>query len=278
MAGCRLCNTQFKSELSVIKNHKKSTKHIKSESSIPSTSSITKFFSSSQLDDTKNIKRCEIIMAAFLAENNLPFSLADTMLDTFRNAAPDSKILAKASLQRTKATAIITNVLGKYEKQNLINLLLKTKFSILTDESTDISISKLNAIVVRFYCHETNKIVSKFYELTNVFVDGNTKCDAETLYKLITDAFFNKNIPKNNIIGFASDGCNVMMGEKNSVSSRFKDNFEGIKIMKCICHSLHLCASEACKELPRTPEDLARNVHNFFKVISNIFLHEFCFV
>lgn len=34
-------------------------------------------------------------------------------------------------------------------------------------------------------------------------------------------------IPKSNIIGFGSDGCNVMMGENNSVSSRFKTHCPG---------------------------------------------------
>lgn len=36
-------------------------------------------------------------------------------------------------------------------------------------------------------------------------------------------------------------------------------------VQKCICHSLRLCASEACKCLPRMCEDLAKNIYNFFK-------------
>lgn len=36
-------------------------------------------------------------------------------------------------------------------------------------------------------------------------------------------------------------------------------------IQKCICHSLHLCASAACKTLPRVCEDLAHNIFNYFK-------------
>lgn len=34
--------------------------------------------------------------------------------------------------------------------------------------------------------------------------------------------------------------------------------------MKCVCHSFHLCASCACKTLPRGVEDLARDVYNNF--------------
>lgn len=266
MAACKLCNVQFKSELTVIKNHKKSAKHVKNESSKTSTTNIKTFFNTTQSEGNDAVRRCEILMASFLVENNLPYSLANKMLDTFRNAAPDSKILAQASLKKTKATAVSVNVIGKFAKDELVNILKNTKYSILTDESTDISTIKTNAIVVRYFCITTKKIVSKFYELGNVFLDGNTKCDADTLYNIIIKSFNDKNIPNENIIGFASDGCNLMMGEKNSVSSRMKANFEGIKIMKCICHSLHICASEACKELPRTPEDLARNIYNFFKV------------
>lgn len=55
------------------------------------------------------------------------------------------------------------------------------------------------------------------------------------------------------------------MGEKNSVASRMKQEFPGIFIMKCVCHSAHLCASEVCKCLPRSCEDLARNIFNYLK-------------
>ncbi|CAI6372540.1 unnamed protein product [Macrosiphum euphorbiae] len=54
------------------------------------------------------------------------------------------------------------------------------------------------------------------------------------------------------------------MGKHNSVSTLMKEMFPGIMIVKCICHSLHLCCSQACKSLPRRCEDLARNIYNFF--------------
>jgi len=40
--------------------------------------------------------------------------------------------------------------------------------------------------------------------------------------------------------------------------------FPGILIIKCICHSLHLCCSQACKSLPRRCEVLAGYIFNFF--------------
>lgn len=53
---------------------------------------------------------------------------------------------------------------------------------------------------------------------------------------------------------------NTMFGEHNSVAQRMNENYPGLTLSKCICHSIHLCASEACRELRHAPEDLARNI------------------
>ena len=34
--------------------------------------------------------------------------------------------------------------------------------------------------------------------------------------------------------------------------------------MKCLCHSAHLCASHACEQLPRSVEDLVRDIYSHF--------------
>ncbi|KAL5238901.1 hypothetical protein ACI65C_006311 [Semiaphis heraclei] len=84
--------------------------------------------------------------------------------------------------------------------------------------------------------------------------DANKGATAIHIYTEVINSFISENVPLNNIIGFASDGCNTMMGSWNSVSSNFKNDLPGIFIQKCICHSLALCASESCKVLPRKNE------------------------
>lgn len=56
-----------------------------------------------------------------------------------------------------------------------------------------------------------------------------------------------------------------MMGKNNYVSSRLKNDLLGITVPRCICHSLHLCASTACKQPPRVCEDLAKDVYGCFQ-------------
>lgn len=96
--------------------------------------------------------------------------------------------------------------------------------------------------------------------------DKNFTCTAEHLFNVIRETFANRMVPYKNIVNFGTDGCSLMMGQHNFVSSRFLDLCPGIMICSCICHSLHLCA--------RSTEDLCRNIYSFFKVI-NCFI-QFC--
>lgn len=153
-------------------------------------------------------------------------------------------------LGRTKATNIVCNVIGKCHREELIQIFKSTKFSVIIDEGTDIASLKTLAVCVRFFYEKTTSITTKFWNLIQIF-DGkdpsssHAGATAERLYDELIKSFEEAGIPLTNVIGFASDGCNVMFGEHNSVASRMKQLQDGIVVMKCICHSLHLCASEA---------------------------------
>ncbi|XP_036234247.2 SCAN domain-containing protein 3 [Bactrocera oleae] len=122
-------------------------------------------------------------------------------------------------------------------------------------------------VIVRFFDAEEGEVVSKFWDLCQVFEPSSDveSATARHLFELLTKSFEEYEIAFKNIIGFASDGASTMMGKSNSVASRFIEQCPGIYIFKCLCHSLHLCASNACKKLPRSCEDLARNIYGEFK-------------
>lgn len=272
-AQCILCNKQIVSELSTIRKHLSSTTHQTKAKLITtsSTAMLEKYLqSSAQIPDAHE---AEIQLCGFLAEHNIAFKVMDHLCPLLSKIFIDSKIAKELGVRRTKAKAIVTNVIGATEKEKLCTILKKTKFSILVDESTDIAVTKTVCILVRYFAEELGKIKTSLWELlplyqeeTNVDYQGT----ADHLYKVIINTFTQKEIALSNIVGFASDGCNVMMGQHNSVSTRFLEYCPGIIILKCICHSLHICSSEACKSLPRTPEDLARNIYAFFKVKSKV--------
>lgn len=65
------------------------------------------------------------------------------------------------------------------------------------------------------------------------------------------------------MIGYAGDGANNMMGSNNSLKTRLTNDIPGLFVLKCICHSFHLCASYACLKLPTYVEDFTRYVYNY---------------
>lgn len=60
-------------------------------------------------------------------------------------------------------------------KDDIASQLRNTKFSILTDDSTDSFHVKTACIVVRYYDQKAGRITSKFWDLSSVF----PKSDAE---------------------------------------------------------------------------------------------------
>ncbi|XP_015123437.1 uncharacterized protein LOC107045628 [Diachasma alloeum] len=207
----------------------------------------------------------EIKIAAFCADHKMAYNALNHVSDVLKECFPDSRIAQKMAVKRTKRTAIVKNVIGETERRVLAEKLKKTKFSILTDESTDVLATKTSCLLVRYFDEGEGKVVSKFWDLIQVLEPGKvTSATAEHLYNNIIKSFTERGVPMENVVGFGSDGCRVMMGVQNSVASRLKRDYPHITILKCICPSLHICASEACKQLPRSCEGVARNIYNFF--------------
>lgn len=72
-----------------------------------------------------------------------------------------------------------------------------------------------------------------------------TDCSASNIFQQFEECLKTKGIPISNIIGMASDGANVMVGERNSFVSRLKFCIPNLIFIKCICHSSALVASKA---------------------------------
>lgn len=214
--------------------------------------------------------------------------LCDHLVLLIKDILPDSQIANKMQMARTKCTGVIKNVLGQCCFNELTEELKERRFSVLIDESTDIGAVKNMCVCVRYFSSKLKRITTRFFSLVQCFSgknsdEANTGATAEVIYNKLIEVFTSSRLPLDNIIGFGSDGCNTMFGSKNSVVTRLEHNFPGIVIQKCICHSLHLCASEACKVLPRHCEDLARDIFNFFKHSSKrqaqlLEFQEFCHI
>jgi len=145
------CNTILVSGKSEIVKHSVGIKHKLNVKSIQGTKPA---FSLSNVKEVEtfqnNVKVAEIKLASFFGEHNIAFQTVDHLTPVLQDIFPDSKICKAISLHRTKLTSIIKNVVAPVEINNTIDILKTNPFSVLVDESTDLTCSKFLCLLVRF--------------------------------------------------------------------------------------------------------------------------------
>lgn len=270
-AFCSVCRMTLVTEISTLKRHHTTRHHTDAlalQAATPAAADEPAAPAAPEgIDDA--VTRAEIKLTSFLAEHNISINSVDHLSEICKEIFPDSNIANKLSLKRTKATRVLEDI-AKVSQTQIYDDLKENKFSMIIDETTDISTCKSCAIVVKFFNQRTGKIETKFLDLLSVYNDienvreetsGST---GDHLFQMINDYFVKHNIPIKNLIGFAADGTSNIMGPHNSLTSRLRVVAPGITVLKCICHSVHLCASNAAKTLPRVCEDLIRNIYTYF--------------
>lgn len=136
-------------------------KHALKVKSLPNTT-ITAMFNKPESSYQTQSKVAEIKLTGFLTEHNISFNSADHLTNLIKSCFPDSKIAQNMSLGRFKATQISKNVIGACAEEEIVSYLKCSKFSLIIDESTDISSVKTLCICVRFFHPKTCKVDTLF--------------------------------------------------------------------------------------------------------------------
>lgn len=208
--------------------------------------------------------------AAMSLLRDLSFRQSALVLNDFDTVITDSKILkkmqAKPDYYRKKQKKIIDHVIAPSQKAKLTKILREQEFSICIDETTDLTNDQSLGIIVRYIDFKRNKICDDLWDIVLCRDSDETqKVDAEHVYRQIIQSFNEAKVPMENVLAFCSDTTNLMMGENNSVASRFQRDFKFIKIKKCDCHIEHLAAMKAIKQFPENIISLLSEVHGYLK-------------
>ena len=207
--------------------------------------------------------RLEIKICAFVVEKKLPISMAGDIIRFMKSLFPNNDVLQHVSLGKQKSTNLIRQVLGFHCAIESIRKLKDTKFSLIIDETTDCSTTSQLAILATVFCEDS-------FNLENVLIDLITleNGKAITIFQAVVNSLQEKGIAMENVVGFCVDTCNVMFGKNHSVATLLEKQFPWIMTIKCSCHLIHLCSSYAAKKLPKSLEDLCRNIYSHFAMSS----------
>lgn len=263
---CKYCKKFISGSQTHLKRHESRSFHQKMLKAVKFTPDI-RSYRDDKVDERKTfmrkVKECELKLTMLIVEHNLPIFLMDHLPKLLASAAPDSEILKTISCARTKVTGIIHNF--KEESESNISAILKdTRFSVIIDETTDISVKKCLAILVRYTDIRAEAVRDRLLSLVEV-----TDLTAEGILQAVLAVLSKLDIPLQNLMGFAADNASVMMGKHAGVQAKLRQVVnENIFVVGCICHSLHLCASAAAMKLPREIEDFVRDIYNYLSCSS----------
>ena len=269
LAQCLFCEYQFNARIHIIRDHSISDTHRREFlNRLPEDANVIDFLNNDEIIDRK-VHRAEMKIAAVFAEHNLAFLLADCLIPVLKHISDDRdcrEIWSRLSMNRKDVPKIIKNCIAEGYKNDLARKLRETKFSVLFDESVDVSQSSNYCIVVMYPDDDLRKIVTTVWEVAKVRNDFDDihVAGAGVLFDLIVDSFNKYNIPLQNVGSFGSDGCNTMMAANNSLAQRFLARNPNVNIIKCPCHSLNLCAETAIKEIPGDLPQMFSKIHAFF--------------
>ena len=256
MAYCTLCRGNLRIHLNDLKKHPQTLKHKKLDEARKAQKSVVTAFKPTPRLLTQQQKQ---------KRRDLRFALFTSVKSSFRSIDPLGEIIDQEfgpnviKLHRTKCMALVKNILGPYFKSELQQDLLNAPFSILLDESTDISATKLLAFSIRYYSARFKDIKETFLCIKEI-----VHADANSLVAVLKEVVQEWRLDPENFVGLSTDGCNVMVGEHHSLMTLARKEFPNLIHMKCVAHSLDLCAKYAMKTMPSNLEYMIKHSYNWF--------------
>ena len=113
--------------------------------------------------------------------------------------------------------------------------------------------------MLRCFNNSLGKVRCIFFALDKV-----EKADARHLFDSI-DQHFQSSDVYDHLVGLGTDGCNVMMGQRNSVMTHIRSKQSALVALHCNCHIAALVANHACAAvMPKELKELTTDVWYYF--------------
>ena len=200
----------------------------------------------SKVQEEQAIKKFEI--AYFVPKKELPFTIYEDLVKLEKYHGVD---VGDVYTTRKQCGEFI-DVHGEYIASELKEYLTKAKFySVLTDGSTDSSITEKEVVYV-LYFNPHSKSDEVEVKLSFLYLKDVKKADAPGIKTAIEDSFHSLGILPSELysklIGFGADGASVNTGNKNGVKALLEEKAPWLIYTWCVAHKLELALKDALSE------------------------------
>jgi len=119
---CKVCKKNFATSIKNAKRHSITSKHKDRDRS----ERIEKENVKSLTDFTREVKKAELRLVAYIVEHNLPFSAIEHLPHLIRAVENDINVVNAIKIDRTKCNAIVNNIFGTCSFNSLVKELQKS--------------------------------------------------------------------------------------------------------------------------------------------------------
>ena len=161
------------------------------------------------------MKAIDLQLAMYIAMHSAIRSI-DHLSEILKAVGKGSN-LERLKIHRTKCSKLITNVIAPAMLTDLVSDIGAEGYSLIIDESTDVSIMKYLAILVRYHSRSKEEIATEFLGLLEVY-----RATADALHTSVKEYLTTIGLNYLNLIGIGSDGGLNLCGPYNSVYAYFK--------------------------------------------------------
>ena len=127
----------------------------------------------------------ELKVIMFILQYNLAFTLVCPLTD--------SNIIKDFNCGKTNATETVNRIILEEGLEKISSILKYQNFSLIIDETTDVSTSKCLALVVRYFDDQIGKVKDRFLSMIQL-----EKSDAKSIHEAITNFLAKLKIPISN--------------------------------------------------------------------------------
>jgi len=261
---CSKCSSTFSvahGGKSDINDHLKSAKHKRADYAAASSMSATRFFRSTTLGDSEQkLAAAEGLWSYHTVKHN----------QSFRSNDCTSKLVQKCfepkfSCARTKAEAIVCNVLAPYALEQLESDLETVNFVTMFTDSFNHNSTKLFPVLVRYF-NPTSGVHIKILEMKSL--PGETAIKVSTY--LITS--LEKHKLKNKVVGLCADNTNSNFGGKarrgqNNVYRLLEKSLQrSLFGIGCAAHIINNSVQTATDCLPTDVQSIVVKIYSYFHI------------
>lgn len=121
---CLICNQRFACGRTEIDRHANTDSHLKNSRLSNLSADLSSFAGSSpiELDFNDRVKAAEIRFVKFIAEKNIPLSIAPEILHLFQLIGKEPAVLQKMTAGQTKVTGVINRVVSVHQSHQVVEV------------------------------------------------------------------------------------------------------------------------------------------------------------